>query len=279
MAVMDVEVDIDSQPSILSARLKVRRAKTHLDALHEAVKVYARSKPYELIRYDDLEAGYCFAEFRVSAPGPDMALIVGDFISYLRSSLDHVAYQLGRLGTADLKKTSFPIVGVPNADGRSKFDRATKGLPEEGIDVIDALQPYHRGAAYEATKLWQLERLWNIDKHRRIPFKGIGLHVGIFAPPGTPILRMETYNSSIWRFPISVKDEVQLDPTIGVSVSFGDDSESIHVEIADLIDIYEFVDKDALPRFRGVFEHLKGVKKGDDLSLRTFASPPPVYCG
>ena len=261
MAGMFFEINPDSQPSLIYSRLKVGRAKVHLDALHAAAELYAHSQCYRLLRHDDAARGQCVAEFRILAPDATMALIVGDFVCCLRASLDHAAYQLAFLGEVGKPNTgtSFPIVGVLDEEGKRKFKRSTARLPVDAVGIIESLQPHHNGDTYKATKLWQLEKLWNIDKHRRIPIHDTGLVVDIQSPPGVPRLYTRTEHGGIWRFPLSAKDKIHLDPTIGVTVTFGDESEGVVVTISDLVDMYEFVDKDVLPRFKSVFQPRKAV--------------------
>ena len=261
---MDVEIDPDSQPSLIHSRLKVSRAKVHLDALHAAAKVYASGECYRLVRHDDVERGQCVAEFRILAPDATMALIVGDFVCCLRASLDHAAYQMAFLGGIGKPNTatSFPIVGVYDPDGKRKFNRSTERLPADAVRIIDSFQPHHYGNGYKATKLWQLEKLWNIDKHRRIPIHNTTLNVNILPPLGVPTLYTSTQHGGELRFPISAKSHVHLDPTIGVHLTFGDESEAIVVNIDDLVEIYEFVANDVLPSFKSVFQNRKTSRQG-----------------
>jgi hypothetical protein len=183
-----------------------------------------------------------------------MGLIVGDAVSCLRGSLDHLAYALTLVAGGTLnERANFPVIGVDNGSGRKSFNLAVNGITEHAVPIIKSLQPYHSGDAYKSTKLWQLHRLWNIDKHRRIPFHAQVTKTQIGCPADMLPFVGRSDDGSVMRFPLAAKDQLQFNPTVDTTIYFGDESEGISVTYADLDDMYKFVRNDVMPRFKSFF--------------------------
>jgi hypothetical protein len=174
-----------------SARLKLARATEHLDALDEEIRAFARSEVDRVVAQHDPKVE---EEFRpvwspvrpppgFETPGqfdfqlPDrFVVIVGDFLSNLRSALDHAVN--GLAGDKAGLYTKFPIY----ADS-GKFKGGSKG-DLEGVSgpcrtKIERMQPYngHR----RGRRLLKLSELVNFDKHKvlhanaGLVYQGIGI--------------------------------------------------------------------------------------------------------
>ncbi len=100
-------------------------------------------------------------------------VIVGDVVHQLRSALDHVAWKLARPPIEGV--TAFPVC-LYKANTKGSFfggrhsraigpDRL-KNVPKAAFDYIESVQPYNRMGA--ADPLWQLNEMWNVDKHRTL---------------------------------------------------------------------------------------------------------------
>jgi hypothetical protein len=157
---------------LANPNLKTRRAKEHLDALKREVDAFVESKPYTVSTQDDFDAGKHIITLDFQpAPIWPIGAIAGDFISCLRSSLDHLVYGLIVANSGKRSNTSyFPIIGEFTDETLSTIDNATRGMLPEAVSIVKLYQPYHHGNAYESTHLWRLNKLWNIDKHRYVPF-------------------------------------------------------------------------------------------------------------
>jgi hypothetical protein len=93
-------------------KLKVSRAEEHLEALRVECSAYLDSKPFEPVRPAQSESDNDLTVWKVNhSPPLRLSVLLGDFLHSLRSSLDHIAWQLvlDNGGTPD-KSTSFPIV-------------------------------------------------------------------------------------------------------------------------------------------------------------------------
>jgi hypothetical protein len=242
-------------PKYFDAGLKVGWAQHHLDLLGEQVTAYLGDDPYTISTKDDLEAGEHIIELNTKPMRVEIGLIAGDFLSCLRGSLDHLATGLTRVrgGTAS-NTASFPVIGVDNGSGRKRFNEAVSGVTPNAIEVIKSLQPYHSGDAYKLTKLWRLHRLWNIDKHRRIPFHPTLTQMTVMSPSDVTPLFSGSNNNGVLRLPIAAKGKLNFNPSVKIIIQFGDESEGIVVPYEELIDIHHFVRDDVMPRFKYFFQ-------------------------
>ncbi len=137
-------------PSLISPTLKVQRAKEHLDSLQEAVKPLRQTKPYPSSTEDDLNAGEWVVSIEIKTPPHSLALVAGDFICCLRSSLDYLAWQLAGLTTPQpIESVCFPICGEDSPGTQGYIIKSTKGIPAGAVAIMKQFQPYTCGNAYE----------------------------------------------------------------------------------------------------------------------------------
>lgn len=109
-----------------------------------------------------------------------LGLILGDFVHNLRASLDHLVWQLVLANRRQPNSsTAFPIhLELGFLQDKAAFFKRTKpaigGCSPGARGVIESLQPYQKGNAFEASHhpLWMLHELDIIDKHRLIAVVG-----------------------------------------------------------------------------------------------------------
>jgi hypothetical protein len=172
-------------------RAKIQRAQQHIRQIHDEI-VAGRTfvgLPDSLIR-----AQYQFRASRIDDPTthahelvfslrgeqPELPLIfsilAGEVCGQLRSTLDHIVYQLilVKTKTPPTFRSQFPIVGAgtkdrPNPADEYAFQKRRmlrSCISGDAEAIIDSLQPFNRGADYQGDPLWILQELSNIDKHR-----------------------------------------------------------------------------------------------------------------
>jgi hypothetical protein len=156
-----------------------------------------------------------------------IALIMGDFIASLRSSLDHLAWQLALLGGGTPSRDiCFPICEKDSLETQLKIARSTYGIPDTAIPIVKSLQPYKSEDAYKSTHLWRLNMLWNIDKHRHLMPHGVstGWLFRFSGLQNSPRIEVEELNDgNIMRIPIPLKGNVEFNPDPSeIDVFFGD---------------------------------------------------------
>jgi len=245
--------------SLFDPHLKLGWAKKHLAALAMEVGVFKKSNKYLVSTQEDSENGWYIIRFQL--PHNDhvftIALIVGDFIASLRSSLDHLAWQLALLsGRVPSRDICFPICEKDSLDTQIKITKSTYGIPDAAISIVKSLQPYNSGDGYKATHLWRLNALWNIDKHRHIAPHGVSTGWLFKFTPGVnvEIPTEELDDGGIMRIPIALKDKVEFNPSPNeIDIFFGDRTERNELSLEDLIDMHEFVATKIFPAFAGFF--------------------------
>src|SRR5215212_3239531 len=90
-------------------RLKVIRAAEHLQTLDEENRAYFEGKPYEVVHERDEERSRHVYRFHVRQPPPlRLSILVGDCFHNIRSSLDHLAWQLVLADGGTPTKRVFP---------------------------------------------------------------------------------------------------------------------------------------------------------------------------
>jgi hypothetical protein len=166
----------------IGSRLKVERAREHLDALYADIQEWSTSEPFRYVSEDDPVTGHSIIRVRTAGQGlrpPDrLALLAGDAIHNLRAALDHLVVELAELGSGADQQTQFPIY-----DDSEKYDLAEERLigrlRREHRTRIASLQPFHvRGLAGPGIPLLHPDdsravnvsimlvgRLDNVDKH------------------------------------------------------------------------------------------------------------------
>jgi hypothetical protein len=173
-----------------SWRLKLERAEEHLLDLHAGIARYADKHAYEAVRQ---VGGKCHQHadcwryhLRITEqPDPWLAILAGDVIHNLRSSLDHIAVAIAPRSRR--YNASFPICKVDpwerqgrrylhHIERRRSFNTAVKGMADEAVAAIKDLQPYRQGVEASIHIFAQLSRLENADKHRELIPYAAGLN-------------------------------------------------------------------------------------------------------
>jgi hypothetical protein len=160
-------------PSLDGPRAKLDRANDHIASLDIEIRAFFDGDDYTIGSHFDRETEQhvITARIRKQPPLTGWALIAGDALHNLRSSLDHLIYQLAIAGTCkdpppDEGWLEFPIFIDEHGDKGydSKAPRKIQGVPAPAETVIEGVQPFSDPAA----PLWVLQTLDIIDKHRRL---------------------------------------------------------------------------------------------------------------
>ena len=244
-------------PSIEYVYMKARWADFHLQSSEKRLRDWINSNPYSISEKDDSDlTKHMFIIFPRAAP-EEIALSVGDFVNCLRASLDQLAWNLVNLfpSTVPTAKTenkiAFPICRTDDAY------REKRALFHASIHpVLDSLQPSDRTNAIKTEPLWQLDKLWNLDKHRTIPVN-CG-NTTIKFPAGiTGFIEMDAFNQCFFVI-VPCLSRIQLRPSyvkpqVIPDILFGEYMGEFAVDIKRLREIHTFVTRDVIPRFTSFF--------------------------
>lgn len=166
LAMADDPIDI--------AHRKIQRAFEHQGTIEKYCSKHTRGKANEIVAQPD------GAHPELPNPPIDIAILVGELLYQVRSSLDHLFFELVQRNQRNIvlpdkweRDCQFPIYaklpdGVTGAPcPRDKFpSRAREWISDEAFTFIESLQPYYRSKAGDVLAV--LNKLSNIDKHRHL---------------------------------------------------------------------------------------------------------------
>jgi len=172
-------------------RLKIERAKKHIRDLDSGIRMFCDSEPYTLGIEPKTQIQHVALYVSSVEPIPDeIHLMIGDAVHNLRSSLDHLVWQLVEAGGGTPNKdTYFPICKSPqqyaSAIGKGEINKMPMGAEK----VLRSVQPYITGD----DTLWHVHELDRIDKHRLVLTTAMALNCwSIVLGPGREITFPET---------------------------------------------------------------------------------------
>ena len=152
---------------LIGIRTKLGRSRNLLETFNEQAGLFLGRDPYEVVAdFDSEKRTYAYTIKVREKPLPQIGILVGEILYQIRSSLDHLAWQLAILRhDPPPDRTEFPI--CDSAKSYKGSCGKIGGLPLAAQTIVDGLQPYVRKpAAPHDDPLWILHRLTNDDKHR-----------------------------------------------------------------------------------------------------------------
>lgn len=184
-------------------RLKVVRAREHLQELNLCQSRFFESDAYEIADQFDAQMGKHV--FRISVlknpPVHRLAALTGDCIHNLRSALDHLVWRLAEDFSGpkdDDTTTQFPIFKSEEgfeARGVNQITRVGPGATA----VIRLLQPFHDDDP-RVNPLWFIRELDNRDKHRELAVTAVA------AKGYAHRIRPPKNTQGVWNLTIIIED-------------------------------------------------------------------------
>lgn len=217
-----------------SWEIKLDRAGKHFKAFRNAIAVGGQGTSDLFIRQRDDQTGewvVTLGEIPEQLPA-----IVGDALQNLRSTLDHLVYDLviahaqGRpVSDSILEMCGFPVYGPRpmSVDAQRNFIGA---IDPRARRVIEDLQPSLLGPQYDTHWLWRLHHLARVDRHRIVH---AGIHSGTgmgISGDNLHIIRASARSSTVpgtevARYlvePIEPNRPMKVDFSFTAKVAFGD---------------------------------------------------------
>ncbi len=259
--------------TLLSPRLKLERAREHIEALDTGFRAYTNRHPHRLTNELD-DDGWNIVCIEIIRPIPEsLSLIAGDAAHCIRSALDHIVYAVSTGSTNAKRRGYWPICvtegeylrprGKAPCERPSMRDEGLASVPEPIRAIIDTTQPYLGGNRASEHVFAVISRLDNADKHRVVQpaiavVKDAGTIEAARATPGNPVtLREEWFDFGRplsleektkvlrWRTePALAADEVSMKLNPSLTIVFGEGGNFDQVmraygEIYKLIDLIE----------------------------------------
>ncbi|HZQ25987.1 MAG TPA: hypothetical protein VFA89_24555 [Terriglobales bacterium] len=145
--------------------LKIERANKHIDDLESLVSAFLGRDFYSLgIKPKPQIEHVAYYVTRVDPMPADISLVIGDALHNLRSSLDHLAWQLVEVSGGIPDKIDFPITKTRQQYDSAFGKREVTQIRPEILDLIRKIQPYRS----TDDTLWHLHQLDIMDKHKLI---------------------------------------------------------------------------------------------------------------
>ena|SRR5579862_2477275 len=175
--------------SIAGARLKFERAKKHIYDLGVQIAAFFKEKPCSFVFVRDLKAREAAVRFEQYKPIPDeFALLMGDAIHNLRSTLDYSICDVCIDAGADPERVQFPFAKRAESLESVIKNRQVHLAGPIILQAIRDLKPYAGGN----DDLFGLHMLDIADKHRLlIPTVGIASLRGLTIP---------NFDTSTWAY-------------------------------------------------------------------------------
>jgi hypothetical protein len=179
-----------------SAKLRIERAKEHLNDLEAQINSFFGEKPYTRVVEPDPNGTHEIHKLRLTKPFPfRWRILATEIIEHLRASLDHATWATGYLSTRnpDIQQVAFPF-GETLSDLDNSMRRRSKNLPPEIQALLRTFQPYKGGNDL----LFDLNDMCNLSKHALIAFIANAIADGEIRGSG-------------WAEPIDLYDPLTLD--------------------------------------------------------------------
>ncbi len=178
-------------------RVKIERAKEHISDLQNRIQAFLNANPYQIgTKRNPQTRQLIYYLTSVQEPPLMLAAIAGDIVQNLRSSLDHLAFQLfllGRKAGTSAVHVYFPIFDSPD-EYKTGAPGKVKGMREDAVKAIDATKPYKGGN----DTLWRLHKLSKIDKHRFLITVGSAFRSIDLGGYMHRMMQRETADNPIW---------------------------------------------------------------------------------
>lgn len=153
-------------PSLEGPLKKIERANEHIENLSIKVNSFLSLCGYKVRRdfEGDPPSFVVTVEECNFPPVPDdFSILAGEAVYHLRTSLDHMIFELIRANQRDPSgENMWPVF---SQECQSRLKTNIKGVSPTAAELIDTHQPYHLGTNYKEHPLWRLNKLNNWDKH------------------------------------------------------------------------------------------------------------------
>jgi hypothetical protein len=151
-----------------SAKLRIARAKEHLDDLETKINNFFAEKPYATVIEPDPDGIHQIHKLRFTERFPfRWRVLATEIVEHLRAALDHATWATAWLKTGDpnIEQTAFPFASTA-AQLDNSMRRRSKNLPQEIQAFLRTLNPYEGGN----DALYTLNNLCNSSKHALATF-------------------------------------------------------------------------------------------------------------
>jgi hypothetical protein len=151
-------------------------------------------------------------------------VLAGEIVHHLRSSLDHVAWQLSSEAYRRTKAHAieFPIFDTKpvKKDEISRYDRRIKGITSPSArKIIKEIQPYQRPDPLD-DPLWIVHDMDRIDKHRELVF--VFGSFSVLLPPELANYALLDANGKLFPMAPEIASSIKKESKVTPQIAFGE---------------------------------------------------------
>jgi hypothetical protein len=165
--------------SLAGARLKLLRAREHLEVLGDELAAFTAGEPYRIAHEPNADGSeHIFRTQVLKEPPTLLSVIIGDALQNMRSALEHLVWGLAfkDKGSEPSRSTSFPIYRTEAAFFQTDKNTSSGYSAGSGMHkiseikrvavktAIQQLQPYKTGH----DELYILNELARVDRHQSL---------------------------------------------------------------------------------------------------------------
>lgn len=176
-------------PSLSDAYARLDRAQEHLREVHALAQAICRAQaeatqvqvsPGKTLKPGEYAHAFSVKSANTRIEGR-LAVLVGDAVNSMRSSLDYLIGELAELDSGNRQqRTQFPVEQSPDAF-RNRRQTFLAGLSDAHVAHIESLQPYN-GVSWTTN----LARMSNWDKHNKLVLVAHNYLLGVTLKEGEP---------------------------------------------------------------------------------------------
>jgi hypothetical protein len=198
---------------------KLERANENIRNLEREIAVHLAPVPlvhfegvHATVTQQDREAWEKLRDYTHQKVPLRFSILAGEIIHHLRSSLDHLAWQLSDPTTRDAARRwiEFPILDIDpgncgmNKTKRSQFCRKVQSITSPtALARIDSLQPHRRSDPLD-DPLWLIHDMDITDKHRELVLVAATARAYIVATGTLNIVMENKANVPPWGVPVII---------------------------------------------------------------------------
>ena len=245
-----------------SSRLKIKRANVHISALRRSIG--CSFSPQHHISEQPISDGVLQGakivnvSIEPSLRRDSWGLIIGDIVTNLRASLDHIAWELAMLNVRksgiELEPRQQRSIAFPLCIEQNKWGdvggRAIRHIDSAARGEIERFQPYNRRMWPELNLLRNLELLANTDKHRIVTPCNVRAKIALSPNDSGVVAILNEHSDS--RF--IADTNTYLEPNVTYTIAVYPEGMLHPMSIDELPLIHNFIRDEVIPAFACFFK-------------------------
>jgi hypothetical protein len=229
---------------------KIKRSNECICNLDGEIKTFFDQSDYSVIPNQDDEMFQVVADYHLGRPIPlRFSVLAGEIVHHLRSSLDHLIWQLSssEKQIRDPTGIEFPIFDVEpiRKDELSRYERKVEGVSDANAKtLIKGFQPYSAFRPNpQHSPLFIIHEMDRFDKHRELTlfYRVLGRKLGPEGMRAFMKYKQAESPGTLIEYERAVKVDSKITPHVAFRHFAGREFESVIPGLRELVSYTEFV--------------------------------------